>query len=624
VIDIGNLRRAASMLDNDLRWRWVGLGVLSVFAAMLEAVGALGIFWLIGIVSNPAMAAKLPIVGPLAVKLGFDGGTGWLIWCSVGVMVFYALKNTFLVFFYYLQIRLPYDAYVRVSTALLRGYMTTGYSFHFDRNSAEVIRNLINSVDIVFRTVFHNAVTLVSEVLMAVAVLGVLLAASPREALLASGALIALAWIMFRLTQRRVTKWGKQIQSLAKDVLKVINQGLGALKEVKVLHRENYFLAQYNKLLARQSKVMCYYETFQNIPVSSLEALFAFLLGGLTILVTVQGGDRAAAIPMLGLYGYAGIRLLPALARISAKLQRMSFGSAAVDQVYADYSKLSKAPATTAADVMPLPFVHEIRYEDVTYIYPKGNRPALDRVSLAVPYGSSVGVVGPSGAGKSTLIDVLMGLLLPGSGRVLVDGVDTAASVAAWQRNLGYVPQAPYLLDDTLRRNIAFGIADADIDEMAVADAVRSAQLSDLVASQPKGLDTEIGERGIRLSGGQRQRIVIARALYRRPSVIVFDEATSALDAQTEREIASAIESLAGQKTIIIIAHRMTTVRKCDFIVFLVAGQVDDVGSYDELLARNLAFNRLALADASMPADHVEGVDTPTALSNGQRLESVK
>jgi len=624
VIEIANLRRAASMLDPDLRRRWVWLAALSVVAAALEAVGVLGIFWLIGIVVSPQTATKLPIVGPLAAKIGFDGSPAWLIGCSLAVMAFYALKNCFLVFHHYHETKMPHDAYVRVSTALLRGYLTTGYHFHFDRNSAEIVRNLISSVDVTFRTVLHNAVTLISELLVIIAILGVLIAASPGQALVVVCVLVLLAWGMFRASQRRVSTWGIQIQALAKEILKVLNQGLGAIKEVKLMHREEFFLDKYHKLRERQSRFMCYYETFQNIPMLSLEALFTVLVGGLIILVTLENLNHTSIIPLLGLYGYVGIRLLPALARISAKLQRVGFGGAAVNQVYDDYIQLPSARAADLSDVAQMPFARDLRIDNVTYAYPKSDRPALNRVSINVPYGASVGVVGPSGGGKSTLIDVVLGLLIPDSGQVTVDGVDTATSLRAWQRNLGYVPQSPYLLDDTLRRNIAFGISDADIDEVAVADAARSAQLNDLVASLPKGLDTEIGERGIRLSGGQRQRIAIARALYRRPSVLVFDEATSALDAQTEQEIASAIESFAGQKTIIIIAHRMTTVRKCNFIVFLVDGRVDDVGSYDELLARNLAFNRLALIGSSMHGDRDEGVDTPTASFDGQRLESVK
>lgn len=593
MINFGDLRRATHMLDRDLRWRWIGLCAFSIVAALLEAVGALGVFWLIGIVHDRQSAVSLPVVGPLAVRLGYDGSDVWLIGCAAGVMFFYAVKNALLIYHYFLQVRLPYDAYVRVSTALLRGYLTAGYAFHFDRNSAESVRNLISSVDVVFRTVLLNAVTLINEVLMVIAVVVVLLVASPSTALLAVGAIGVLAWLILRLTQRRVTNWGTQVQAHGKDLLKVINQALGAIKEVKVLHRENYFLDRYYRLRKRQSQVTSYYETLQYIPIFTLEALFIFLFGGLIILVTIKGGDPAATVPLLGLYGYAGFRLMPALARISAKLQRLGFGSAAVNQVYDDYVQLSTGPAPSALPPAPLPFRQEIRIENVSYAYPNSGRFALSGVSIAIPKGAAVGIVGPSGSGKSTLVDLLLGLLIPGSGRVLVDGVDVATSLRAWQRNIGYVPQSPYLLDETLRRNIAFGVLDTKIDDTAVAEAVRMARLSDLVARLPNGLDTEIGERGIRISGGQRQRIVIARALYHRPTVLVFDEATSELDNVTEIEIASEIDALSGEKTVIVIAHRMTTVRNCDFIIFLVDGRIADVGSYDELLARNPEFGRL-------------------------------
>jgi ATP-binding cassette subfamily C protein len=539
----------------------------------------------------------------LAAKLGYDGSTAWMIWCSVGVMAFYAAKNIFLMFHYYLEVKLPQDACVRVSTALLRGYLNTGYSFHFDRNSAEIIGNLINSVDVVFRIVLHNAVTLISELLMVVAILGVLLVTSPRGALVAGGSLSILAWVILRLTQRRVSGWGAQSKTLAKEVLKVSNQALGGVKEIKVLHRENFFLRQYREIRIRQSQIISFHEAFLSIPRLLLEAVFAVLLGCLVILIATSADDPTITIPLLGLYGYAGIRLLPALARITAKLQRLDFGSAAVRDVYKDYNRIARETPVPSPDILPLPFARDIRLENVSFSYPKSVGSALRDISVTIPCGSSAGIVGPSGAGKSTLVDIILGLLQPDSGRVLVDGVDIAASVRAWQSNLGYVPQSAYLLDDTIRRNIAFGVPDSEISESRIAKSVQLSRLADFIAALPNGLDTKIGERGIRLSGGQRQRIVIARALYREPDVLVFDEATSALDTQTEREISSSIDSLSGQKTIIIIAHRMTTVRNCGSIIFLLDGRVAEVGNYDELLERNPQFRQLALADSDTAAD---------------------
>jgi ATP-binding cassette, subfamily B, bacterial PglK len=601
VINLGDLWRTTKMLDRDLRWRWAGLCVFSVLAACLEAVGALGVFWLIGIVHSPETATRLPVVGAFALKVGYNNSAAWLIGCAIAVMLFYIVKNAFLAFHYYLQLKVPHEAYVRVSTALLKGYLTTSYAFHFNRNSAESIRNLVASVDTVFRTVLVNTVTLISEVLIVVAIIGVLLLASPQLAIVAAIVMCALAGLIFRISQSRVAQWGRQVQALTKDVLKIINQSLGAIKEVKVLHRENYFIDRYHKLRRRQTRVLNYFETLQQVPLFVLEALFAVFVGVFIIIMAAQGNDRTTAIPLLGLYAYAGFRLLPALARITAKLQRLGFGSAAVNQVYDDYVHLVRIPARQFSNDDPaLPFIREIRIEALVYTYPKAHRPALNGVSLTIPFGSSVGIVGPSGGGKTTLVDVLLGLLSPTAGRVCVDGVDIATAVRRWQRNIGYVPQFPYLLDDSIRRNIAFGVPDADISESALTEAVRMAQLDDLVAGLPKGLDTEIGERGIRLSGGQRQRIVIARALYRHAAMLVFDEATSALDNLTEAEIASEIKALSGERTVVVIAHRMTTVRNCDVIVLLVDGQVVDSGTYQSLLDRNDVFRELALASTDL------------------------
>jgi ATP-binding cassette subfamily C protein len=596
VTDLQTLRRAFGMLDRDLRRRSIWLILMGIFAAALEATGALGIFWLIGIVSSPGTAVQLPLVGALAETIGFNGEPFWIIWCAIGVMAFYGFKNAVLMWHYYQQVKLPHDAYVRVSTALLRYYLETTYAFHFDRNSAEVVRNMMESVDIVFRTVLINALTLGSEIMVVVAMLAILVAVSPSHAIIVSGSVAVLTWGMLRLTHRRMASWGAVVQSQHMQLIKVLNQGLGAIKEVKVLNREGYFVEQYRKLRDRQSQVMRYFESFQNLPLFVLEVALTFALGGLIILLSLHERDQASTIPLLGLYAYSGFRLMPALARIAAKLQRLSFGAAAVNEVYADYSALQRDIAAVPINLAPLPFGREIRIDNVVYTYPKAPRPALNGVSLTIPRGTSVGIVGASGGGKSTLIDILLGLLIPDSGQVLVDGKPVLSSLRAWQRNLGYVPQSHYLLDDTLRRNIAFGVADGEIDEAAVMEALRMAQLIDLVATLPQGLDTQIGERGIRLSGGQRQRIVIARALYRQPQVLVFDEATSELDNLTEVEIASEIEELSGQKTIVIIAHRMTTVRNCDFIVFLVAGRVVDTGTYEELLARNSDFRRVVSA----------------------------
>jgi ABC-type multidrug transport system fused ATPase/permease subunit len=287
------------------------------------------------------------------------------------------------------------------------------------------------------------------------------------------------------------------------------------------------------------------------------------------------------------------LRILPSLHWIVYYQNNLRFGAAALDEIQRDWCTLGAAE-TSARFTEPLRLRDEISLKAVSYRYEGADRNALTCVDLAIKRGESVGIVGATGAGKSTLVDLILGLLQPTSGCVRVDGTDIHERLSSWQRQIGYVPQSIYLMDDSIRRNIAFGVDDEAIDAERVATALRMAQIEDFVQSLPRGLDTEVGERGVRLSGGQRQRLAVARALYHEPEVLVFDEATAALDSQTESELAREIQSLQRKKTLIIIAHRLDTVRHCDRLVFLIDGRVVDAAPFDELQLRNPDFRILA------------------------------
>jgi ATP-binding cassette subfamily C protein len=330
-----------------------------------------------------------------------------------------------------------------------------------------------------------------------------------------------------------------------------------------------------------------------------VETTFVCGLLGVSLLLTLRGG--AQALPLLGLFAYAGFRVIPASNRVMLYVAQLRYSRAWIHDLRADLTALPEPAAADGLDAEPIRFTRAIALDRVSYTYAGEGGPVLPPaepvlmdVSLAIAKGESLGVVGASGAGKSTLIDLLLGLLEPTAGRITVDGRDIASAMRSWRRHIGYVPQEPFILDDTLRRNVAFGVADREVDDRRVTAALRLAQLGDVVTTLPRGLDTMLGERGTRLSGGQKQRVAIARALYHEPEVLVFDEATSALDTPTERELIAALEALRGVKTLVVIAHRLTTVRRCDRLALLRDGRLAAVGPYEELLARDAGFREMA------------------------------
>jgi ATP-binding cassette, subfamily B, bacterial PglK len=339
-------------------------------------------------------------------------------------------------------------------------------------------------------------------------------------------------------------------------------------------------------------------KTLENITPLVTETIF--VCGALAVIAVAAGVGRARAggLPLMALFGYAAFRIVPAANRITWQINRVRSAGPAVDSLYDDYLLLTGSTWGQHQDDHGngLVFHDRIVFDHVTYSFPNTRNPALNEVCLTISHGESVAIVGHTGAGKTTLVDLVVGLLRPSSGSILVDGVDLNDHLNSWRRWVGYVPQEIFLTDDSLRRNIALGIDDQGVDERRVVTAVQMAQLERLVAGLPRGLDSLLGERGARLSGGERQRVGIARALYHDPDLLVFDEATSALDLQTETALNAAMEALRGRKTLLVVAHRLSSVRRCDRVIFLVNGRIKGCGSYDELLDGDPEFRRFAMA----------------------------
>jgi ATP-binding cassette subfamily C protein len=404
--------------------------------------------------------------------------------------------------------------------------------------------------------------------------------------------MLAVVAVPIVLTRRVWLRSGTRLKQLDEQQLHILQQSLGALKEVKIAGREAFFEGRLRAVRRDLSAVEGHRKTLATALRIIVETSLILAMLVVLWMVTRRGISGADTVSLLALFAYTGFRIVPAANRIMLNAGHYREGTAFVAHAVADFRALERVSHRHHGIEPALTFNQAIVCEDVTFSYEDG-RPAIRHAFLRLTPGESLGIVGPTGSGKSTLVALLLGLLQPTSGRILIDDVPLEGHERSWQRMIGYVPQDPYVLDDTLRRNIAFGVPDASIDEHRVARACSLAQLDDFIAQLPQGLDTMVGERGARLSGGQRQRVAIARALYNEPAVLVFDEATAALDTQTEREVTRAIASLHGSRTMIVIAHRLSTVEGCDRLIFLQDGRIAASGSYDDLL-RNAAFRAMA------------------------------
>jgi ABC-type multidrug transport system fused ATPase/permease subunit len=549
---------------------------LMVIGMALETLATFLVIPAIALLMQQDLAATYPRFQPLLELLGNPGQAELILKVMLGLVGVFLLKNVFLAFLAWRQTRFAFGVQVRLSQRLFTSYLRQPYTFHLQRNSAQLIRNVTTEVSL-FNQAIVSALNLATEMLVLLGIVALLVVVEPVGTLVAAAVLGGAAWVYYQGMRARVTRWGETRQLHDALRLQHLRQGLAGAKDVKLLGRERTFLDKFGLHNAQSARVGQYQAMSQMLPRLWLELLAVAGLATLVIAMIAQGREMATVMPTLGLFAAAAFRLMPSVNRMLNALQALRYCLPVVNVLHEEVKLAPPEPAARrrlGAEAAGLR--SDIRLVDVGYSYPTGATPALKGVSLAVRRGESVGFVGPSGSGKSTLIDVVLGLLTPQEGQVLVDGSDIQRDLRAWQDQIGYVPQSIYLTDDTLRRNVAFGLVDDAIDEAAVERAIRAAQLDEFVAGLPDGIDTLVGERGVRLSGGQRQRIGIARALYHDPAVLVLDEATSALDTATESGVMEAVTALHGAKTVLIVAHRLSTVAHCDRLYRLEQGRVAD------------------------------------------------
>ncbi|OYQ63895.1 multidrug ABC transporter ATP-binding protein [Pseudanabaena sp. SR411] len=572
--------------------------LLMLGGAGLETLGVGLIPPFVNLLSNPELIQQQQFLVWLYERLGATSNQVFLLWISTMLLVIYLFKNIYLSLITYWQYHFLYVKQVSLSNRLLSAYLYSPYTFHLQRNSAELVRNITSEILQIFNGVLVPMLTLVTELMVMSCIVILLTIAEPLSSAIAAIFLCVSIFWLNKTIRKQMNGQGLIRQEQSGQMIKCVNQGLGGIKETKVLGREIFFLQAFTKSAQAFGKANLIVGLATQLPNLFIDTV---LIGSVLLIVIfslLQGRQIQSILPMLSLFAIAALRLMPSAKRIISTITNIRYAKNAVDLVHHDLISLETISTSislgTSSQTSSELFQNSIELKDIYYQYPNASHPALSGISLSITKGQAIAFVGASGSGKTTLIDVLLGLLTPSQGEILVDGKNILTNLESWQQKIGYIPQSIYLSDDTIRNNIAFGLTTDEIKEEQVWAALKAAQLEELVNSLPDHLDTLVGECGIRLSGGQRQRIGIARALYHNPEVIIMDEATAALDNTTEREFMQALEAMSGHKTMIMIAHRLSTVKNCDRLYLVKNSRISDFGTYNELISKNEEFQAMA------------------------------
>lgn len=587
-------RQIWSLFNGRERLQLAVLTVALVFRAGVELVGVSAIMPFMSVVADPGVVQRNDWLRAAYNQFQFASTTSFLSALAVAVVVVLALSNTFSALTLWWMVRFSWETHHRIATRLFAGYLAQPYAFFVERNSAASHKTLLAEVQQVVKGVLTPALNIVARSLVVLAIIGLLVVLDPKLALAIVLVLGTAYGALYLLVKAKQTRLGQARVEANQERFKVTGEAFGGIKDVKVLEREGAFAAQFEPASQLFSRAIASNAAISVLPRYLLETI-AF--GGIVMIVLyyLQAGVGLARIlPTLSLYAFAGYRLMPELQQLFSGAAALRFNRAALDELTSDLERVVvQAPKRPAGEAIR--FERAIEVRDLSFSYPGADRPALDGLSLTIPRNTTVGLVGASGSGKTTLVDLLLGLYDADRGAILIDDRPLGpTTLSAWRAEVGYVPQHIFLCDDTITSNIAFGVPPGEVDQGRVERAARIAHLHDFVTSLPAGYRTVVGERGVRLSGGQRQRIGIARALYHDPEVLIMDEATSALDGATESAVMEAIRELSGRKTIVLIAHRLTTVRDCDCVFVLDQGRLVDQGDFDELSERSESFRTIA------------------------------
>ncbi len=563
------IKKINYVLDRRQKINLCILLVIIFIGAFVELLGVSAIMPLIDVAMNPETMDEKWYFVLIRKYMGITDANQMILFLAVLLIVIYILKNVYVMVMYSLQYRFVFNNQQRLSVRMMKSYMQQDYLFHVSKNVAEFQRNITSDVNGFF-TIVLNVLQFLAEFSVSAALV-IFLFVQDWVSTMAVAVLLFLFMGIFTIFFRKVlVKIGEQSRQANVLVTKWLFQAFSGIKEVKVANKESFFISNYNRhykdcvRVQRQQSILTYLPK----PVMETVCICSLMLA-MIIKIAVVKSDIVSFVTTLSVFAVAAFRMLPSFNKITGYISGMMFNKPAIDSVYRDLKEIEQLMEQKTAeheDTIKVMLHSSIRLNNVSFRYPESDKWILKNASLEITKNTSVALIGASGAGKTTAADLMLGILQPQEGTVTIDGTDLRKCMKSWHEDIGYIPQVIYLMDDNIRANVAFGIPDAEIDDDAVQKALREAQLDQFVNSLPNGLDTLIGDRGVKLSGGQRQRIGIARALYRNPNVLVLDEATSALDSDTEKEVMEAIDGLHGTRTLIVIAHRLSTIKKCDKI----------------------------------------------------------
>lgn len=591
------INRLRPYFGKEEKFRYILLFLGINLGALLDVIGIGVIPGFVALLAAPEQFTEYPFMQSLLDNLGLEPGLELILYGSLFLVGVFIVKNAYLVLLYNFQFTLVQGFLVSLSHQLFEKYMNAPFSFLTSRNTAELMRNVQVESQEVVRGIMIQLLNVVMGVVMTTFTLLLLVLSTPYAALIGFLIVGGGSAFFFHIIRGRLEYHGEVSKRERKETIKSINQGLGAAVDARILGRAATFIDIYHRSLDTFARVDRYRQVINRISPSLLETISVIGLLFIILTLVYTGMPNGALIPTLALFGAATMRLRQTIALIINGLSQIQYSLPAINNIVEDMEYLEGQELRVQLEIDPeadLTLRQTIRIDNVHFRFPEVETPTLDGITFDIQKGQSVALVGSTGSGKSTMINVILGLLRPEKGSVLVDGTPITKNPTGWFRQIGYIPQTIFLTDESIRKNIAFGLPDTVIDEKQLEQAVHAAQLQEFVQSLPDGLETVVGERGVRLSGGQRQRIGLARALYHDPDILVMDEATSALDNHTEDLVMRALEELKGNRTMIIIAHRLTTVMKCDQIHFLEQGRLRSSGTYHDLVFKDELFKKMA------------------------------